>query len=164
MFGRLASLPLFRVLRVPVFTAYGRFTGVNFEEVAKPLASYESLNNFFTRSVLSSLLSSLLIECSLGLSKQAFVPSLVSPVLSRAVPCCAVLSCPVRAMSCCHVRCAVMCGALSTGVLSASVLSASVLQSRPLSVLWMPGSPANLMLMPTLCASSHSARMRRSSW
>jgi len=55
MFGRLASLPLFRVLRVPVFTAYGRFTGVNFEEVAKPLASYESLNNFFTRSLKAGL-------------------------------------------------------------------------------------------------------------
>ena len=82
MFGRLASLPLFRVLRVPVFTAYGLFTGVNFDEVAKPLASYESLNNFFTRSLKAGL------RPIAGI--YACVPS--APMLwSRAVLCCTVL-------------------------------------------------------------------------
>jgi hypothetical protein len=50
-FGRLASLPLPRVLRTPVFRLYGCLTGVNFSEVADPLTCYGSLNKFFTRSL-----------------------------------------------------------------------------------------------------------------
>ena len=65
MFGRLASLPLPRVLRSPVFKAYGGFTGVNFDEVAEPLASYGSLNKFFTRYAIAIIRSNMLLDALL---------------------------------------------------------------------------------------------------
>jgi phosphatidylserine decarboxylase len=47
--GWLASRRLPGPLRVPLLRAFGRVVGVDFDEVAEPLSSFDSLQAFFTR-------------------------------------------------------------------------------------------------------------------
>lgn len=48
-FGRIADLPIPRVLRRPVLGAFARSLGVRLQEVEHPLEHYPSLNAFFVR-------------------------------------------------------------------------------------------------------------------
>ena len=47
--GCLASLRLPLFFREPFLRAFGRFFGVNFSEIAEPLSSFQTLNQFFIR-------------------------------------------------------------------------------------------------------------------
>lgn len=55
MAGKLFGLPTPKPLRKLACTAYGKVTGVNFDEVKEPLESFTSLQNFFVRELKDGL-------------------------------------------------------------------------------------------------------------
>lgn len=55
--GHLADLPLPRLIRVPALRAFASAFDIDVEEAARPLSSYESLNDFFVRRLREGLRS-----------------------------------------------------------------------------------------------------------
>lgn len=51
LMGKLAAVKLPVFLREPFLKAFGRFFGVNFSEIAQPLSSFETLQDFFIREL-----------------------------------------------------------------------------------------------------------------